>query len=202
MLYPLEINHGIEPESETTIENSNLKSARKKFEIQEPTAMRTRASTKRMSKVQANNYIIKKTCKKTTDIPLNLPNKWNCEEILQQNLTPAKIIPFLDLALGQQINNVQYSYGWRRVRCQSTVNFALTEGQLLAYDGNGWYPILAVLNTALFKAENVLRTINSLHKKIGVYGAPHNYASHVIISELQTYFNNKTKKKIGIKKKS
>lgn len=43
---------------------------------------------------------------------------------------------------------------------------------------------------------------NSLHKKIGVYGAPHNYASHVIISELQTYFNNKTKKKIGIKKKS
>ncbi|VDN55671.1 unnamed protein product [Dracunculus medinensis] len=109
MLYPLEINHGIEPESETTIENSNLKSARKKFEIQEPTAMRTRASTKRMSK------------------------------------------PFLDLALGQQINNVQYSYGWRRVRCQSTVNFALTEGQLLAYDGNGWYPILAVLNTALFK---------------------------------------------------
>ncbi|VDN53296.1 unnamed protein product [Dracunculus medinensis] len=29
-------------------------------------------------------FCIKKTCKMTTGIPFNLPNRWNCEEILQQ----------------------------------------------------------------------------------------------------------------------
>ncbi|VDN53655.1 unnamed protein product [Dracunculus medinensis] len=138
------------------------------------------------------------TCKMTTDILFNLPNRWNCEEILQQNLTLAKIaiyirshmrIPaircnntarvvctkaFLRLPLSvvsdqtntsatssqtykflhnhkhkeingamKQItldiwttnNNIQYSYGWLGVRCQSISNFALTEGQLVVYDG-------------------------------------------------------------------
>ncbi|VDN52920.1 unnamed protein product [Dracunculus medinensis] len=73
----------------------------KKIEIQESIAMRIRASARRMSEVEhikltnqglllmmVNGYVMKKICKTTTGIPFN---GWNCEEILQQNLTLAKI---------------------------------------------------------------------------------------------------------------
>uniref|UniRef100_A0AAF5PKS8 DUF5641 domain-containing protein n=1 Tax=Wuchereria bancrofti TaxID=6293 RepID=A0AAF5PKS8_WUCBA len=208
MLYPMEID--ATEDKEEKVED----------EPEEPIARRTRSAKKSQTTVYAkdkSNLLIKtlslitmmaliprqvlanNSCNWITGVPFNIPEKWNCEEIIHKNATYHKVdvytrthvrIPaikcnnitrtvckkaFLRISLSvvsdhtsttatssqfcrylnvrKQMNGIgliqsspnqwitnkeiQYSYGWLGVNCQSTSNFILTQGEILLYDGRG-----------------------------------------------------------------
>ncbi|EJW80541.1 hypothetical protein WUBG_08550 [Wuchereria bancrofti] len=83
-----------------------------------------------------------------------------------------------------------------RVKCQSTSNFALTEGEIFLYDGRELVSNLddirncmvqkgkCVTNTSIVSWNNTDATNHCLYRKIGRFDATR-YGNHFVIDELQ-----------------
>ncbi|KAL3998739.1 Integrase core domain family protein [Acanthocheilonema viteae] len=96
-------------------------------------------------------------------------------------------------------NNIQYSYGWLGIRCQSTTNFLLQRGQILIYDGRKLVSDLESIepcptqtgkcitsSSIILWNETEIRK-KCLYRKIGNFNA-RRYETHILIDELQTSF--------------
>lgn len=199
-----------------------------------------------------------KECEWRVGIPFNIPQRWNCDEIAEQNFTMNKVIvytrthvripaikcsnvtrtvvctkAFFRFSLsvisdqtvtshfcrnldrqkktdGEELiqvspnkwitnNELQYSYGWLGVKCQSTTNFIFIKGKIFLYDGKGLLSDFdnverctaisgkCVTNNGivLWDGEEVGKSCP--YRKIGEFDAQLS-GSHVIINKLQTSF--------------
>ncbi|VDM93772.1 unnamed protein product, partial [Onchocerca ochengi] len=205
----------------------------------------------------SNQTVATKNCKWTSGIPFNIPERWNCDNITNQNVTLHTVdvytnthvrIPAIQLhewyvqrpfsgslsvvsdhtitvatsstfcrALHTQrqidgisltqispnkwitTNEIQYSYGWLGINCQSTINFILIEGEILFFDGK--YPVSnldntnhckvqrgkCVTNTRIVLWNNTKATHQCLYNKVGRLDAM-KYSYHFVINELQASF--------------
>ncbi|EJD76718.1 hypothetical protein LOAG_16393 [Loa loa] len=94
---------------------------------------------------------------------------------------------------------IQYSHGWLGVKCQSTTNFVLTEGEIFLYEGRGLVSNLdntdhcmvqrgkCITNTSivLWSSNDVVS--HCLYRRVGSFGAM-KYGDHFVINELQVSF--------------
>ncbi|VDM98441.1 unnamed protein product, partial [Onchocerca ochengi] len=99
-------------------------------------------------------------------------------------------------------NNIQYSYGWLRIRCQSTTNFLLQQGQILIYDGRKLVSDLesieqcptqigkCITSSSITLWNEIEAIIKCLYRRIRIFNA-RMYETHILIDELQTSFISK-----------
>uniref|UniRef100_A0A1I7VZZ9 DUF5641 domain-containing protein n=1 Tax=Loa loa TaxID=7209 RepID=A0A1I7VZZ9_LOALO len=105
------------------------------------------------------------------------------------------------------VNNVQYSYGWFGIRCQSTTNSLLQEGEIFIYDGKETVSDLdtiqhcliqsgkCITNTSIVLWNETEAVSNCLYRKIGNYQA-RVFDTHIIVDELQMAFTFKSNETI------
>ncbi|VDO14235.1 unnamed protein product, partial [Brugia timori] len=151
------------------------------------------------------------SCNWISGVLFNIPEKWNCEEIINKNATYHKVdtrthvkIPaikcsnitrtvctkaFLRISLSMITNKeIQYSYGWLGVNCQSTSNFILTQAVILQYDGRGYKGLTqkgeCITNTSIIIWNSKGTANHFLYRKIGRFKSK-KYNKHFIIDELQ-----------------
>ncbi|VDM15669.1 unnamed protein product, partial [Wuchereria bancrofti] len=96
-------------------------------------------------------------------------------------------------------NEIQYSYGWLGAKCQSTINFVLTKGEILFYEGRGLVSNLddtdkcmvqngkCVINTSTVLWNSTEAVNQCPYKRIGRFNTI-KYGNHFIIKELQSSF--------------
>ncbi|VDM94746.1 unnamed protein product, partial [Onchocerca ochengi] len=96
-------------------------------------------------------------------------------------------------------NEIQYSYGWLGIRCQSTTNFLVTTGELYLYDGRSLISDLdntercatqsgkCITGNSIVLWDEKEAISKCLYRKIGIFNAQR-YGNHIIIDELQTSF--------------
>ncbi|MCP9263590.1 Integrase core domain containing protein [Dirofilaria immitis] len=96
-------------------------------------------------------------------------------------------------------NELQYSYGWLGVKCQSTTNFIFIKGEIFLYDGKGLLSDFdnverctaisgkCVTNNGIVLWDGEEMGKSCPYRKIGEFDAQLS-GSHVIIDKLQTSF--------------
>uniref|UniRef100_A0A1I8EYQ5 Uncharacterized protein n=1 Tax=Wuchereria bancrofti TaxID=6293 RepID=A0A1I8EYQ5_WUCBA len=135
-----------------------------------------------------NQTVAMNNCK---EIPLHIPEQWNWEEVMTQNITLHKVDVYTHVLIWMTNNEIQYSYGWLRVKCQVTTNF-LSDGKRLVSN-------LDPMNNCMTQKEICITPISivlwnnsdiinrCLYRKIGRFDAI-KYENHLIIDELQSSF--------------
>ncbi|VIO92955.1 Uncharacterized protein BM_BM17454 [Brugia malayi] len=162
VLYPLEVNDEeihLEPNKK---ENMKIPETEQNTEeLQEPIAMRTRSNTKRQSRLKEVNVytrspitlpaikcnnITRTVCTKaflwfslsviSDQTTTTAPSSETCRDLHDQRQINGSKLTQIFHNKWTTTNQVHY-YGWLGVRCQSTTNLVLTEGEIFLYDGNG-----------------------------------------------------------------
>ncbi|EJW71649.1 hypothetical protein WUBG_17446 [Wuchereria bancrofti] len=226
MLRPMEINgpddtkEKQEDESEERIRSAKERSAQTKTAVKDKSNnfMKTLLLMTTIS-LMSMQVVAETNCKWTSGIPFNIPEKWNCEKNpwVKHKRTTSPVTPQFCRTLYSQTqvtgikliqsspnkwmtnNEIQYSYGWLGVRCQSTINFVLIKGEIFFYEGRGLVSNLDDTDKCMIqKGECMINTSTVLwnsievinhcpYKRIGRFDTIR-YGNHFIIKELQSLF--------------
>ncbi|MCP9262731.1 Integrase core domain containing protein [Dirofilaria immitis] len=218
-IVPLEINDSLDnqpPISEESIQE---------VEQEKPIASRTRSATNKRTIAESickSNWTMSslvlistifilsaqaktmKECEWKVGIPFNIPQRWNCDEIAEQNFTMNRVIVYTRTHVripAIKCSNITrtYSYGWLGVKCQSTTNFIFIKGEIFLYDGKGLLSDFdnverctaisgkCVTNNGIVLWDGEEMGKSCPYRKIGEFDAQLS-GSHVIIDKLQTSF--------------
>uniref|UniRef100_A0AAF5Q771 Uncharacterized protein n=1 Tax=Wuchereria bancrofti TaxID=6293 RepID=A0AAF5Q771_WUCBA len=182
-------------------------------EFQELIAMRTRSNTKRQSRskevnvytrspitvpaIKCNN--ITRTVLMSDQTTTSAPSSETCRDLYDQKQINGSKLAQIFHNKWTTTNQVHYYYGWLGVRCQSTTNLVLTEGEIFLYDGNGSVSDFETTENCITQDGKCITNNNIVlwdiqqitkkcrYRKVGNFDAQL-YENHVIIDELQTSF--------------
>ncbi|MCP9263120.1 Integrase core domain containing protein [Dirofilaria immitis] len=201
VLYPLEINDSLDnqpPISEESIQEVETRNATNKRTIAESICKSnwTTSSLVLISTI----FILSAQAKTMKECEWKVATSSHfCRNLDRQKEIDGKELIQVSPNKWITNNELQYSYGWLGVKCQSTTNFIFIKGEIFLYDGKGLLSDFdnverctaisgkCVTNNGIVLWDGEEMGKSCPYRKIGEFDAQLS-GSHVIIDKLQTSF--------------